>query len=93
MPYIISVAFYFSSLANGGDSLKTQVKESGGLVGPLPAISNKSVVQVRSTTSCSSGEQSDYDEDEGETEDTQNMDPSNTKRKRRYSFNLLVDMF
>lgn len=69
--------------ANGGDPLKTQVKESVGSVGPLPAISNKSVVQVRSTTSGSSGEQSDYDEDEGETEDTQNMDPSNTKRKRR----------
>ncbi|KAL8555098.1 hypothetical protein ACS0TY_003050 [Phlomoides rotata] len=69
--------------AIGGDSLKTQVKESSGPVVPLPAISNKSVVQVRSTTSGSSGDQSEYDEDEGETEDTQNMDPSNTKRKRR----------
>ncbi|KAH6783175.1 hypothetical protein C2S52_008134 [Perilla frutescens var. hirtella] len=72
-----------SSKANGSDPSKTQVKDFGGTVGapPLPAISKKSVAQVRSTTSGSSGDQSDDDEAEGET--AQNMDPADTKRMRR----------
>lgn len=50
------------------------------------------MAQVRSTTSGSSGEQSDDDEAEGENEATQNMDPTDAKRMRRYSFNLSVPM-
>lgn len=49
----------------------------------LPAISTKYVAQVRSTTSGSSGDQSDDDEAEGDTETTQNMDPADAKRMRR----------
>ncbi|KAG6423180.1 hypothetical protein SASPL_113568 [Salvia splendens] len=68
------------------DSVKLQVKDGGsGPVGipPLPAISKKYGVQVKSTTSGSSGEQSDDDEAEGENESTQNMDPTDAKRMRR----------
>lgn len=74
---------------------KTQVKDFCGTVGvpPVPAISRKPVTQVRSTTSGSSGDQSDDDEAEGETEDTQNMDPADTKRMRRYFLNLPVAVF
>ncbi|KAK6143217.1 hypothetical protein DH2020_023565 [Rehmannia glutinosa] len=73
--------------ANGQESSKTPDKDSGGPVGvpPIPASSRKSVAQVRSTTSGSSGEQSDDDEAEGETETTQNMDPTDAKRMRRES--------
>lgn len=42
-----------------------------------------SVVQVRQTTSGSSGEDSEDDEFEGETETTKNMDPADAKRARR----------
>ncbi|KAI3448697.1 hypothetical protein Pfo_005362, partial [Paulownia fortunei] len=71
--------------SNGRDSSKTQDKDFGGPVGvpPLPAMSRKSGTQVRSTTSGSSGDQSDDDEAEGETETTQNMDPTDAKRMRR----------
>ncbi|XP_057763683.1 light-inducible protein CPRF2-like [Salvia miltiorrhiza] len=67
------------------DSIKLQDKDAGGPVGvpPLPAIAKKYGVQVKSTTSGSSGEQSDDDEAEGENESTQNMDPTDAKRMRR----------
>ncbi|KAG8363774.1 hypothetical protein BUALT_Bualt19G0057300 [Buddleja alternifolia] len=57
-----------------------QEKDAGGQVSvpPLSAMSKKSVTQVKSTTSGSSGEQSDDDEAEGETND-----PTNAKRMRR----------
>lgn len=73
-----------SSLANGNHSLKAQEKDYVGPVGvpPVPAISRKFVAQLRSTTSGSS-DQSDDDEAEGETETTQNRDPSDAKRVRR----------
>ena len=70
------------------DSVKVQDKDGGGGpvgIPPLPAISKKYGVQVKSTTSGSSGEQSDDDEAEGENESTQNMDPTDAKRMRRYS--------
>ncbi|XAR63597.1 hypothetical protein NMG60_11023596 [Bertholletia excelsa] len=68
-----------SSLPNG------QEKDAGGPLGipSLPAVQMKSGVQVRSTTSGSSREQSDDDEVEGETETTQNTDPADAKRVRR----------
>ncbi|XP_042066608.1 light-inducible protein CPRF2-like [Salvia splendens] len=68
------------------DSVKLQDKDGGGGpvgIPPLPAISKKYGVQVKSTTSGSSGEQSDDDEAEGENESTQNMDPTDAKRMRR----------
>ncbi|CAA0816756.1 Basic leucine zipper 63 [Striga hermonthica] len=66
----------------GRDSLKAQDKDTAG-VPPIPASSRKAGTQVKSTTSGSSGEQSDDDEAEGENETTQNMDPSDAKRMRR----------
>ncbi|XP_012845641.1 PREDICTED: light-inducible protein CPRF2 [Erythranthe guttata] len=71
--------------ANGVSLLKTQEKDSGGAVGvpPVPAISRKSAVQVRSTTSGSSRDQSDDDEADGETDTNQNKDPTDAKRTRR----------
>ncbi|KAA8544920.1 hypothetical protein F0562_019685 [Nyssa sinensis] len=70
---------------SGYDLPKEQDKDVGGLLGipSLPAMQKKSGVQVRSTTSGSSREQSDDDELEGETETTQNMDPVDAKRVRR----------
>ncbi|KAL6545097.1 hypothetical protein OROHE_010004 [Orobanche hederae] len=70
---------------NGRDSFKAQDKDPGGPVSvPLiHASSRKSSAQVKSTTSGSSGDQSDDDEAEGENESTQNMDPSDAKRMRR----------
>ncbi|GFP87004.1 light-inducible protein cprf2 [Phtheirospermum japonicum] len=67
------------------DSSKTLDKDPGAPVSvPLiPASSRKSGVQVKSTTSGSSGEQSDDDDLEGENETTQNMDRSDAKRVRR----------
>lgn len=62
-----------------------QDKDSGGPVGipSLPAVQKKAGVQVKSTTSGSSRDQSDDDEAEGEAETTQGMDPADTKRVRR----------
>ncbi|GER55282.1 BZIP transcription factor [Striga asiatica] len=71
-----------SSHCKGRDSLKAQDKDTTG-VPPIPASSRKAGTQVKSTTSGSSGEQSDDDEAEGENETTQNMDPSDAKRMRR----------
>ncbi|KAG9138286.1 hypothetical protein Leryth_001498 [Lithospermum erythrorhizon] len=58
-----------------------------GDVGPsvkpsLPAAQKKPCVQVRSTTSCSSGDQSD-DDDEADGETTDNVNPLDAKRMRR----------
>ncbi|KAL7239227.1 hypothetical protein ACSBR2_005173 [Camellia fascicularis] len=63
---------------------KGQDKDVIGPLGipSLPAMEKKSVVQVKSTTSGSSREQSDDDEAEGETE-TNNTDPTDAKRVRR----------
>ncbi|XP_022860913.1 light-inducible protein CPRF2-like [Olea europaea var. sylvestris] len=60
-------------------------KDASGTLGLscLPAVPKKSGAQVKSTTSGSSGEQSDDDEGEGETETTLNMDPADAKRVRR----------
>ncbi|KAL0413260.1 UNVERIFIED_CONTAM: Light-inducible protein CP [Sesamum radiatum] len=82
---MLSIAFYFPSVATGRDSSKIQDKDAGGPVGVplLPAIPRRSGAQVRSTTSGSSPEQSDDEEAEGETETTQNMDPADAKRMRR----------
>ncbi|PIN08622.1 hypothetical protein CDL12_18801 [Handroanthus impetiginosus] len=73
--------------ATGLDSSTVQNKDSGLPVGlpPIPSVTRKSGAQVKSTTSGSSGEQSDDDEAEGETETTQSMDPADAKRMRRYS--------
>ncbi|EPS70646.1 hypothetical protein M569_04111 [Genlisea aurea] len=73
--------------ANGWDSLKSQDKDHVAApagASAVAAMSRKSGAQVRSTTSGSSGEQSDDDDAEGETETTQNMDPADAKRMRRY---------
>ncbi|KZV47313.1 hypothetical protein F511_07736 [Dorcoceras hygrometricum] len=71
--------------ASGQDSSKLRDKEDGGPVGALApsSTSKKSGAQVKSTTSGSSGEQSDDDEAEGDTETTQNRDPADAKRVRR----------
>lgn len=82
---LYSIVIVFNPLCFTG-STKLQDKEAGGPVGvpPLPVISKKPGVQVKSTTSGSSGEQSDDDEAEGENEATQNRDPADAKRMRRY---------
>ncbi|KAL6560542.1 hypothetical protein OROGR_004101 [Orobanche gracilis] len=74
-----------SSQYKGHDSSKAQDKDPGGPVSvpPIHASSRKYGAQVKSTTSGSSGDQSDDDEAEGENESTQNMDPSDAKRMRR----------
>ncbi|XP_047950892.1 light-inducible protein CPRF2-like [Salvia hispanica] len=81
-----SNSLQLSPLVAHKDSVKVQDKDGGGGpvgIPPLPAISKKYGVQVKSTTSGSSGEQSDDDEAEGENESTQNMDPTDAKRMRR----------
>ncbi|PIN26585.1 hypothetical protein CDL12_00652 [Handroanthus impetiginosus] len=77
---------HLTQKASGRDSSKLQEKDTtGGPVGvpPLPAITKKFGAQVKSTTSGSSGEQSDDDEAEGENEATQTLDPTDAKRMRR----------
>lgn len=79
-----SVSFCF--LAGSGQELaKVQDKDAGEPIGipPLPALQKKPGIQVRSTTSGSSGEQSEDDEAEGEAETTQSTDPTDVKRVRR----------
>lgn len=84
-----SVFSLFSSAGSGQEVRKVQDKDSGGPVGipSLPTVQKKAGVQVKSTTSGSSRDQSDDDEAEGEAETTQGMDPADTKRVRRY-YNL-----
>ncbi|NP_001312947.1 light-inducible protein CPRF2-like [Nicotiana tabacum] len=76
---------HVSTLGSGQEVAKIQDKDAGGPVGipSLPPVQKKPVVQVRSTTSGSSREQSDDDEAEGEAETTQGMDPADAKRVRR----------
>ncbi|KAI7992146.1 Light-inducible protein CPRF2 [Camellia lanceoleosa] len=64
----------------------TRYKDVIGPLGipSLPVMEKKSVVQVKSTTSGSSREQSDDDEAEGETE-TNNMEPTDAKHVRSLS--------
>ncbi|CAN4108587.1 unnamed protein product [Withania somnifera] len=75
----------FFSAGSGQEVTKVQDKDSGGPVGipSLPAVPKKPGVQVKSTTSGSSREQSDDDEAEGEAETTQGTDPADVKRVRR----------
>lgn len=70
---------------SGQELAKVQDKDAGEPIGipPLPAMQKKPGIQVRSTTSGSSGEQSDDDEAEGEAETTQSTDPTDVKRVRR----------
>ncbi|XP_059302792.1 light-inducible protein CPRF2-like [Lycium ferocissimum] len=70
---------------SGQELAKVQDKDVGEPVGipPLPAVQKKPGIQVRSTTSGSSGEQSDDDEAEGEAETTLSTDPTDVKRVRR----------
>ncbi|KAI7740576.1 hypothetical protein M8C21_033282 [Ambrosia artemisiifolia] len=60
-------------------------KDGGGPVGipSLPVIPKKAAIPVKSATSGSSRELSDDDELDGDTETTQNMDPTDAKRVRR----------
>lgn len=61
-------------------------KDGGGPIGipSLPAVQKKSAaIPVKSATSGSSRELSDDDELDGDTETTQNMDPTDAKRVRR----------
>ncbi|KAJ0526222.1 putative transcription factor bZIP family [Helianthus annuus] len=60
-------------------------KDGGAPVGipSLPVIPKKAAIPVKSATSGSSRELSDDDELEGDTETTQNMDPTDAKRVRR----------
>ncbi|XP_055816952.1 light-inducible protein CPRF2 [Solanum dulcamara] len=76
---------HISTKGSGQEVRKVQDKDSGGPVGipSLPAVQKKAGVQVKSTTSGSSRDQSDDDEAEGETETTQGTDPADTKRVRR----------
>ncbi|WMV41583.1 hypothetical protein MTR67_034968 [Solanum verrucosum] len=77
----------FLGIGSGQELAKVQDKDAGESIGipPLPAVQKKPGIQVRSTTSGSSGEQSDDDEAEGEAETTQSTDPTDVKRVRRVS--------
>ena len=82
----MSLYFVLITFIGSGYGLpKGQDKDAIGSLGipSLPSMQKKSEVQVRSTTSGSSGEQSDDDEAEGETETTQSRDPADAKRVRR----------
>ncbi|KAM3309417.1 hypothetical protein P3S67_011161 [Capsicum chacoense] len=70
---------------SGQEVTNVQDKDSGGPVRilSLPTVQKKPGVQVKSTTSGSSKEQSADDEVEGEAEMTQGMDPADVKRVRR----------
>lgn len=80
---IVIVFIFLTTIGSGRDSSKLQNKDAG--VPPLPATAKKIGAPLKSTTSGSSGEQSYDDEAEGENEATQNMDPTDAKRMRRYS--------
>ncbi|KAI3725760.1 hypothetical protein L1987_65552 [Smallanthus sonchifolius] len=60
-------------------------KDGGGPVGipSLPVVQKKAAIPVKSATSGSSRDLSDDDELDGDTETTQNMDPTDAKRVRR----------
>ncbi|PON73830.1 Basic-leucine zipper transcription factor [Parasponia andersonii] len=68
----------------GHDFSRSQDKDANGPLGiPALPVHKNSVVPLRTTTSGSSREQSDDEELEGETEITENMDPTDAKRVRR----------
>ncbi|KAG1347690.1 light-inducible protein CPRF2 [Cocos nucifera] len=72
-----------------GDGSKVQQQAGSGLSGgTAPAVIQNLGVQGRPTTSGSSREQSDDEELEGEVETTENMDPADAKRARRYRYVL-----
>ncbi|KVH92082.1 Basic leucine-zipper, C-terminal [Cynara cardunculus var. scolymus] len=68
-----------------GFDLKGPGKDGGGPIGipSLQGIQKKPAIPVKSATSGSSRELSDDDELDGDTETTQNMDPTDAKRVRR----------
>ncbi|KAK3021009.1 hypothetical protein RJ639_046039 [Escallonia herrerae] len=70
---------------SGYDVAKGNDKDVGEplVITSLPAVQKKPEVQVKSTTSGSSREQSDDDDLEGDTETTENVDPADVKRVRR----------
>ncbi|KAK3037375.1 hypothetical protein RJ639_030473 [Escallonia herrerae] len=70
---------------SGYDIAKGNDKDVGEplVITSLPAMQKKPEVQVKSTTSGSSREQSDDDDLEGDTETNENMDPADVKRVRR----------
>lgn len=72
-------------IGSGQDLPKAEDKDAGAALGILsiPVMQKKPAIQVKSTTSGSSRDLSDDDELEGETETTQNMDPTDAKRVRR----------
>ncbi|PHT98934.1 hypothetical protein BC332_32082 [Capsicum chinense] len=71
----------FFSTGSGQEVTNVQHKDSGGPVGipSLPPVQKKPGVQLNSTTSDSSREQSADDEVEGEVEMTQGTDPADVK--------------
>lgn len=72
---------------------KSHDKDGGGVplgITSLSATQKKTGIPMRSTTSGSSREQSDDDDEaEGETATTENMDPADAKRVRRYFQSVL----
>ncbi|XP_071710409.1 light-inducible protein CPRF2-like [Rutidosis leptorrhynchoides] len=68
-----------------GFDTKGPGKDGGAPVGipSLPAIQKKLTIPVKSATSGSSRELTDDEELDGDTETTQNMDPTDVKRVRR----------
>ncbi|KAM3219152.1 hypothetical protein P3L10_023683 [Capsicum annuum] len=75
----------FFSTGSGQEVTNVQHKDSGGPVGipSLPPVQKKPGVQLNSTTSDSSREQSADDEVEGEVEMTQGTYPADVKHVRR----------
>ncbi|XP_071731177.1 light-inducible protein CPRF2-like isoform X2 [Rutidosis leptorrhynchoides] len=74
----------YQAPAKGFDS-KGPAKDGGGSVGipSLPVTQKKQTIPVKSATSGSSRDLSDDDELDGDTETTENMDPTDVKRVRR----------
>ncbi|KAG9159541.1 hypothetical protein Leryth_026135 [Lithospermum erythrorhizon] len=82
MPPIVQIDTHTAATGSGHDLPKKQDKDVGGSVAPsLPAVQKKLCFQVRSTTSGSSGDQSDDDEVDCGT--IESLDPADAKRRRR----------
>ncbi|GAA0184447.1 basic leucine zipper transcription factor [Lithospermum erythrorhizon] len=82
MPPIVQIDTHTAATGSGHDLPKKQDKDVGGSVAPsLPAVQKKLCFQVRSTTSGSSGDQSDDDEVDCGT--IKSLDPADAKRRRR----------
>ncbi|PHT52617.1 hypothetical protein CQW23_07079 [Capsicum baccatum] len=82
----------FFSVGSGQKVTNVQDKDSGGPIGipSLPPVHKNPGVQVKSTTSGSSREQSIDDEVERKAEMTQGMHPADVKRVRRNDFMIRV---